>query len=226
MIYREYLKRTLDALFGILSIVVLSPVFLIIACAIKINSNGPVLFTQKRAGKNGREFDIVKFRTMLIFEESYNEDGTEMDNYDRITKVGHFLRKASLDELPQLFNIVKGDMSIVGPRPTLPYQIEKYNAYQMQRLTVRPGLTGLAQVSGRNTLTWEKKIELDVDYVKTISFVRDVFIVLKTFFVVFDTRQVGFTSPDEISKHKGDLFTDVGHGKESSSNGFMKDEKE
>src|SRR5690625_4092260 len=131
------------------------------------------------------------------------------ENDPRITKVGNILRKTSLDELPQLLNILLGDMSIVGPRPTLSYQVEKYTSKQASRVNVRPGLTGLAQVSGRNSLSWEEKIQCELDYVERLTFLRDVGIILKTVLVVLKTERIEFTKPDEISKHSGDLRKDV-----------------
>lgn len=209
MIYEKYFKRTLDVFCSLLALVILSPLFLLIGLAIKLDTRGPVFFMQERIGKNKKPFKIYKFRTMLTFEDSFYSDGTPIDNYDRITKVGNILRKTSLDELPQLINIIKGDMSIVGPRPTLAYQVEKYNSEQAKRLEVRPGLTGYAQVKGRNSLSWEEKIKYDLDYVNNISFVTDVKIVIKTIFVVLRAEKVEFTKPDEISKHSGDIRKDV-----------------
>ncbi|OAH54499.1 sugar transferase [Domibacillus aminovorans] len=210
MIYKKYLKRVVDILCSGLTLIVLAPIFLIVALAIKLDTRGPAIFTQKRIGKDKEPFKIYKFRTMLTFEDSYYEDGTPIENYDRITKVGNFLRKTSLDELPQLINIFIGDMSIVGPRPTLSYQVEKYNSHQARRLEVKPGLTGLAQVSGRNSLSWDEKIQCDIDYVSRITFIRDLKIILKTVLIVLKTEKVEFTRPDEISKHNGDVLKDVG----------------
>lgn len=209
MIYRKFFKRIMDIICSGLALLVLSPVFLVIALAIRVDTRGPVIFTQKRVGKDKEPFKIYKFRTMLTFEDSFYEDGTPIENYDRITKVGNFLRKTSLDELPQLINIFIGDMSIVGPRPTLQYQVEKYNSTQVRRLVVRPGLTGHAQVSGRNSLSWEEKIQCDLDYVDRVTFLRDIKIILKTVLVVLKTERVEFTRPDDISKHSGDVRKDV-----------------
>lgn len=209
MIYRKFLKRVMDIICSGLALLVLSPIFLLIALAIRVDTRGPVIFTQKRVGKEKEPFKIYKFRTMLTFEDSFYEDGTPIENYDRITKVGNILRKTSLDELPQLINIFIGDMSIVGPRPTLQYQVEKYNSTQLRRLEVRPGLTGHAQVSGRNSLSWEEKIQCDLDYVNRVTFLRDIKIILKTILVVLKTEKVEFTRPDDISKHSGDVRKDV-----------------
>lgn len=207
--YKKYFKRFIDVTVSGLSLILLFPIFLIIVVLIKIDSRGPILFTQKRVGEKGRLFRIFKLRTMLTFEDSFYPDGSPIENYDRITKIGKILRKTSIDELPQLINIFIGDMSIVGPRPTLLYQVEKYDEYQARRLDVKPGLTGLAQVNGRNSLSWEQKIQYDIDYLNNITFLNDLKIILKTFVVVFKSREIEFVSHDEISKHAGDVREDV-----------------
>lgn len=207
--YNTIIKRVLDLLISIVSIIVLSPIFLIIMMAIKLESKGPVFFSQSRVGKDGIKFKVHKFRSMLTFEESFYSDGTPIENYDRITKVGNLLRKSSLDELPQIFNILKGEMSLVGPRPTLEYQVEKYNEFQKKRLLVRPGLTGWAQVNGRNSLSWEEKIKFDVEYVEYLSLKLDLTIIFKTFGVLFKANDNSFTKPDELSKHDGKVEDDV-----------------
>lgn len=207
--YKKYFKRLIDVTVSGLSLILLFPIFLIIAVLIKIDSRGPILFTQKRVGEKGRVFRMFKFRTMLTFEDSFYPDGSPIENYDRITKIGKILRKTSIDELPQLINIFIGDMSIVGPRPTLLYQVEKYDEYQARRLDVKPGLTGLAQVNGRNSLSWEQKIQYDIDYINNITFLNDFKIILKTFVVVFKSKEIEFVSHDEISKHAGDVREDV-----------------
>lgn len=207
--YRKYFKRFIDVTASGISLILLLPIFIMIIISIKIDSNGPSLFTQKRVGKDGKEFKIFKFRTMLTFEDSFYPDGSPIENYDRITKVGNVLRKTSTDELPQLINIFIGDMSIVGPRPTLSYQVEKYDDNQARRLKVKPGLTGLAQVSGRNSLSWEQKIQYDIYYVDNITFFSDLKIILKTFVVVFKSEKIEFVAHDEISKHAGDVRDDV-----------------
>lgn len=207
--YKKYIKRLLDVIISLLAIFILSPIILIICIAIKLESKGPALFTQTRVGKNSKIFKIFKFRSMLTFEESYYEDGTPISNYDRITKVGKVLRKTSLDELPQLFNIFKGDMSLIGPRPTLEYQVEKYDNYQMKRLFVLPGLTGNAQVNGRNNLSWNEKIRYDVEYVENLTFILDLKIFFKTFSVLIKPNDNKFIKHDEISKHDSDVEKDV-----------------
>lgn len=207
--YRKHFKRFIDVTASGIAFILLSPIFLLVIVLIKIDSNGPALFTQKRVGKEGKEFKIFKFRTMLTFEDSFYPDGSPMENYDRVTKVGNILRKTSIDELPQLINIFIGDMSIVGPRPTLSYQVEKYDDNQARRLKVKPGLTGLAQVNGRNSLSWEQKIQYDIDYVDNITCLNDLKIILKTFVVVFKSERIEFIAHDEISKHAGDVREDV-----------------
>jgi len=217
--YDSYLKRLMDAVLGIFGVMVLMPLFLFVSAAIKFDSKGPVFFAQDRVGRNGEIFRILKFRTMRIFEESFNPDGSEMENYARVTKVGRFLRKTSIDELPQLINIILGDMSIVGPRPTLPYQVEKYSDYQKRRLLVRPGLTGLAQISGRNSLSWEEKIELDIKYAESVGFVQDLMIILKTLPVVLKAEKQDFVIHDRISQHEGGVLSDVGAKEHKSDHG-------
>lgn len=159
-----YIKRIFDIVISIMALVILSPLLLIIGLAIKIGSKGPIFFTQKRLGKNGKEFNIYKFRTMVDNAENMGRGIfiTESDN--RITNIGKILRITSLDELPQLINVIKGDMSIVGPRPPLtyyPYVYDDYDFEKKQRFNVRPGITGYAQIKGRNNLNWNEKIKLE-----------------------------------------------------------------
>ena len=169
---------------------------------IKLDSKGPVFFKQERVGKNGELFTIYKFRTMVENAENMGTGYRVKHEDPRITKTGNFLRKTSLDELPQLINIVKGEMSIVGPRPTLKYQAEEYNDYQWQRLKVKPGVTGLAQINGRQSLTWKEKIDYDVQYVNNRSFLLDLKIIFKTFFILFDTST---THKEELKEEDEEL---------------------
>lgn len=177
-------KRLFDFVMSALMIVILIPVLLIIPVAIRLTSKGPAVFMQKRVGKNGKEFEIYKFRTMLIPEERIDKNGNVLEPNGSITKVGAFLRRTSLDELPQLFNILKGDMSFVGPRPMIPSQVAKISEYHKTRHKMRPGVTGLAQVNGRNDLTWDKKLEFDMQYVEHFSLAMDISIFIKTVRVV------------------------------------------
>lgn len=187
--YKKYIKRILDFILSLLATIVLSPLFLVIAIIIKIDSRGPTFFLQERLGKDGKVFKIIKFRTMIPNAEKIG-DGlkvkTESDN--RITRIGKILRKTSLDELPQLINVIKGEMSIVGPRPPVTYHPHKYEEYREEqkiRFKVRPGITGLAQVRVRNSASWDKRIKIDIEYVDKISFTMDIKIVLKTVVKVF-----------------------------------------
>lgn len=193
-------KSIFDFLLAAILLIPLFPILLLEALAIALDSKGPVLFPQERVGKGGRPFTMLKFRTMIPPEHSLDPEGKLKPDDERITRLGRFLRKTSLDELPQIFNILMGQMSFVGPRPTLAYQVDRYTDFQRRRLEVKPGITGLAQVSGRNNLTWEEKIKLDVQYVDTRSFVVDLVITLKTFRVVFQRDGVQFVKNDDISR--------------------------
>jgi len=170
-------------------IVILLPVVAVIAIAIRDSSKGPAIFRQKRAGKDGRPFVFYKFRTMKVGVEPFGPSPKSGED-PRLTKVGRFLREHSLDELPQLFNILKGDMSIVGPRPLYVSQMAEWNERQKKRLLVKPGLTGLAQVSGRGELTKEEKLELDVRYVETAGLSTDIKIILATIAQVFGRKSI------------------------------------
>lgn len=199
--FHLFLKRTIDIVAGCLLVLMLIavPVLIVVPIAIKLTSKGPAVFTQERVGKDGKIFKIYKFRTMLIPEESFDSNGEPLDNYDRITKVGNFLRKTSLDELMQVFNVINGTMSLVGPRPTLKYQVDKYTKEQLHRLDMRPGITGLAQVNGRNELSWEEKINYDIQYINNFSIWLDIKILFKTIAVVFKREGIEFTQNDSIS---------------------------
>ena len=195
------IKRIADILISAVMILILIaiPVFIVIPIAIRLDSKGPAVFTQDRAGKDGKVFKIYKFRTMLIPEESYDAEGNPLAPKQRITKVGRILRKTSLDELMQLFNVLNGTMSIVGPRPTLPYQIERYTPEQRRRLEMRPGVTGWAQVNGRNDLSWTEKIEYDIEYINKFSLWLDLKILFKTVAVVLKSEGIEFVKNDVIN---------------------------
>lgn len=175
--YRLFFKRFLDFILSLLAIIVLSPILLVVAILVRIKLGRPVLFNQERPGKNEKIFKLYKFRTMTNERDA---DGNLLPDEIRLTKFGKFLRSTSLDELPELINIIKGDMSIVGPRPLLVRYLPLYNKKQKHRHDVRPGFTGYAQVNGRNTISWEEKFDLDVYYVNHISFFMDIKIILKT----------------------------------------------
>lgn len=198
---QRFLKRATDIGVSVIGLMLLAPVFVGIAVAIKLDSLGPVFFRQERVGKDGRIFRIFKFRTMVQNTAEHPLGYHTNDADPRVTKVGRFLRAYSLDELPQFFNILVGDMSLVGPRPTLPYQVEKYNDFQRRRLLVPPGVTGLAQVNGRNQLTWPQRIERDVWYVDHWSYWLDLKILWQTVGVVLRSEGVyNDGTPDEISQ--------------------------
>lgn len=179
--YRNVIKRLLDFLLSLAAIVVLSPVMLIVAILVRIKLGSPVLFKQPRPGKNEKVFNMYKFRTMT---DEKDENGELLPDEVRLTKFGKTLRSTSLDELPELFNILKGDMSIVGPRPLLVRYLPLYNERQRHRHDVRPGFTGLAQINGRNSISWEEKFEWDIKYVEHVTFLQDCRIVLQTVRVV------------------------------------------
>lgn len=185
-----------------LLLIILSPLMLLSAILIALNHDGPILFKQKRPGKKGKIFTVYKFRTMST--KLYDENGRELSDFERMTKIGRLLRKTSVDELPQLFNIIKGDMSFIGPRPLLTEYLDLYSPEQMRRHDVLPGISGWAQVNGRNALTWDEKFAYDVYYVDHYSFLMDIKIFIKTIENVI--RQDGINSGKEntMEKFKGD----------------------
>lgn len=195
----EITKRLMDILLSLIAIIFLMPIFIIVAIAIKIEDpKGKIIFTQERNGVYPTTFKMYKFRSMVhnaeeLLEELNNQNELtgpvfKMKEDPRITKVGKFIRKTSIDELPQLFNILKGDMSLVGPRPPIPREVEKYNEYQLQRLSVKPGLTCIWQVSGRNSIDFDQWIELDLQYIRERSILLDIKLIFKTFFVLFGDK--------------------------------------
>lgn len=211
--FQLFLKRLVDIVASLIGIILLTviPVLIIVPIWIKLDSKGPAVFTQDRTGKGGKTFKIYKFRTMRIPEDSLDENGEQLEPKKRITKAGKFLRKTSIDELMQLFNVLKGDMSIVGPRPTLPYQMERYDERQLHRLDMRPGVTGWAQVNGRNDLTWTEKIEYDLEYVENYSLWFDIKILFKTVGVVFKSEGIEFNKNDRITAKSGAESKDGGN---------------
>lgn len=191
-------KRIIDIIGSLIGLILLSPILIIVGILIKFESKGPIVFTQKRVGKDGKEFDMYKLRSMVVNAEEIKEKLKEqnemsgpmfkMKDDPRITKVGKFIRKTSIDELPQLVNVLKGDMSLVGPRPSLPNEVKEFETWMLKRLNVKPGLTCYWQVMGRNNIDFEDWMKLDVKYVNERSFCLDIKLIFKTFFVLFGDK--------------------------------------
>lgn len=196
-LYERYFKRPQDFLCALAAMIVLSPIMLITALLVRIKLGSPVLFKQERPGLNGKIFTLYKFRTMTDKKDCHGE---LLPDEVRLTKFGKLLRSTSLDELPELFNILKGDMSVVGPRPLLVEYLPRYNAHQARRHEVRPGFTGLAQVNGRNSITWEEKFDWDVKYVDHITFLNDWKIIFKTVGTV--AKREGISSETSVTMEK------------------------
>lgn len=188
-IYQKYIKRLLDIVLSLFAIIILSPLLLILYTLVRFKLGSPAIFAQERPGKDEKIFKLYKFRSMTNQKDSY---GNLLPDEQRLTSFGRKLRSTSLDELPELFNILKGDMSIVGPRPLLVDYLDLYNEKQKHRHDVRPGLTGLAQINGRNTLSWEDRFDKDIKYIEIISFIVDLKIIFDTFKIVL--RRDGINS--------------------------------
>ena len=199
--YEKYIKRLLDIILAIISIVILSPIFLILIVCVYIKLGSPVIFKQKRPGKDEKIFSLYKFRTMTDERE---EGGRLLPDEERLNSFGKKLRSTSLDEIPELLNIIKGDMSFVGPRPLLVQYLPLYNEKQKHRHDVRPGFTGLAQVNGRNSISWEEKFEWDIRYVENITFLNDCKIILKTIKIVFKREGISSNSSVTMEEFKGE----------------------
>lgn len=180
--YEKFIKRPQDFILSLFALIVLSPILIIVAILVRTKLGSPILFTQNRPGLNEKIFKMYKFRTMT---DEKDDDGKLLSDSVRLTKFGKMLRATSLDELPELLNIIRGDMSIVGPRPLLIEYLPKYNDQQKRRHDVRPGLTGLAQVNGRNAISWEDKFIKDVEYIENITFIQDMRLILETIKKVF-----------------------------------------
>lgn len=193
-VYERCVKRILDFVLALIALIVLSPVLLIVWCLVRIKLGSPAIFKQERPGRNGKVFRLYKFRTMT---DARDENGELLPDEVRLTHFGKILRSTSLDELPELWNILKGDMSIVGPRPLLVRYLPLYNERQKHRHDVRPGFTGLAQVNGRNAISWEEKFEWDVKYVENVTFLQDIKIILNTVKVVL--KRDGISSDNSVT---------------------------
>lgn len=192
--YKNYIKCVIDFLIAFVALVLLSPIFIIVLILLSIHNNGKPFFFQQRPGKKEKIFKVIKFKTM---NDKKDINGDLLSDSERLTKVGNFVRKTSLDELPQLLNVLKGDMSLIGPRPLLIEYLPLYNENQQRRHNVRPGITGLAQINGRNAISWKKKFEYDVEYVDNLSFISDVKIFFKTFIKVFKSE--GISKEGEVT---------------------------
>ncbi len=175
--YKSFFKRLIDVCFSLVGLIILLPIFILVSLLLFFANDGKPFFFQKRPGKKGKIFNIVKFKTM---NDRRDLNGTLLPDEDRLTKIGSFVRKTSLDEIPQLLNVVIGDMSLIGPRPLLTNYLHLYNDFQNRRHEVKPGITGWAQVNGRNAISWDKKFEYDVWYVDNVSFILDCKIIIKT----------------------------------------------
>ena len=198
--YNRYVKRIIDIICALLAIMVFWWLYLIVAVLVRIKLGTPVIFKQQRPGKNEKIFTLYKFRTMT---DKKDENGNLLPDSERLTKFGKLLRSTSLDELPELVNIIKGDMAIVGPRPLLVGYLPLYNEEQKHRHDVRPGLTGLAQVNGRNSISWEKKFKDDLKYVNKITFIGDTKIILKTVGKVFKREGISQENSATMEKFQG-----------------------
>ncbi|KRD07481.1 UDP-galactose phosphate transferase [Flavobacterium sp. Root901] len=199
--YKVVFKPALDFLVAFIGFLILSPIFFIVTIGLCFANQGKPFFFQNRPGKSGKIFKIIKFRTM---NEKKDSQGELLSDAERITKIGQFVRKTSLDEIPQLLNVLKGDMSIIGPRPLLPEYLPLYNEFQKQRHDVKPGITGWAQVNGRNAISWQDKFTFDVWYVENLSFLLDLKIILKTFKKVIVSEGINAANVATIDRFNGE----------------------
>lgn len=199
-LYIKYLKRLLDLFLSLIAIIILSPVLLIVTILVRIKLGSPVIFKQKRPGLNEKVFTLYKFRTMTDKRDKFGE---LLSDSERLTSFGKLLRSTSLDELPELFNILIGDMSIIGPRPLLVQYLPLYNEHQKRRHDTKPGLSGLAQVNGRNAISWEDKFDLDVEYVENLSFILDCKIIFMTIKKVFEREGINSETSATMEPFKG-----------------------
>ena len=198
--YKNFIKPAIDFVLALVGFLFLSPVFVLVAIGLFFANDGKPFFFQLRPGKDGKIFKIIKFKTMT---DKKDENGNLLPDADRLTKIGSFVRKTSLDEIPQLLNVIKGDMALVGPRPLLPQYLELYNDFQRRRSEVKPGITGWAQVNGRNSISWEKKFEYDVWYVDHVSFLLDIKILIMTVLKVVKSEGINEQGQATSEEFKG-----------------------
>lgn len=199
--YKKYFKRLLDVMISVFVLMLFSPILIILAILIRINLGAPIIFKQKRPGKNGKIFEIYKFRTMNSDKDVH---GNLLPDNERLTSFGRFIRSTSLDELPELINILKGEMSLVGPRPLLVEYLNLYNDEQKHRHDVLPGLTGWAQVNGRNAISWNEKFKYDLEYVENMSFLFDLKVVFYTIKIVLTRSGINQSSFNTMDKFRGE----------------------
>lgn len=192
--YKKIIKRFLDFIIALIGLILILPLFVLVIVGLFFANHGKPFFFQLRPGKNGQLFKIIKFKTM---NDKKDENGNLLSDAHRLTRIGNFVRKTSLDELPQLLNVLKGDMSLIGPRPLLPEYLPLYNESQRRRHEVKPGITGWAQVNGRNAISWEQKFEYDVWYIENVSFLLDLKILYQTIKKVF--KREGITAENSVS---------------------------
>ncbi|WP_337365917.1 sugar transferase [Phascolarctobacterium sp.] len=198
--YKKFIKRILDIILSLIALIILLPLLILISILVRIKLGSPVFFRQLRPGKNEKIFGVLKFRTMT---DERDESGNLLSDDIRLTKFGQFLRSTSIDELPELLNILKGDMSIVGPRPLLVQYLERYTEEQKHRHDVKPGLTGLAQVNGRNGIAWDEKFKYDIEYAKNVTFYGDCKIILQTVMKVFGREGISSATSVTMEEFKG-----------------------
>ncbi|MCU7548485.1 sugar transferase [Chitinophagaceae bacterium LB-8] len=202
-VYLSFIKPVLDFLVSFVAFICFLPIFIIVVIILFFANDGKVFFLQRRPGKNERIFSIIKFKTM---NDRKDKEGNLLPDEKRLTPVGKFIRKTSLDEIPQLINVIKGDMSIIGPRPLLVEYLSLYNSQQRRRHEVKPGITGWAQVNGRNAISWDQKFEKDIWYVEHISFWLDVKIALRTLYKVFKSEGINSASSVTMEKFSGSIL--------------------
>jgi len=200
--YRIFFKQFLDSFLALLGFAIFLPIFIVLVVLLFINNKGKPFFYQNRPGKDGICFNVIKFKTM---NDRKDQQGNFLADADRLTSLGAFIRKTSLDEIPQLINVIKGDMSLIGPRPLLPEYLALYNEHQSQRHNVKPGITGWAQINGRNAISWQEKFDLDVWYVNHMSLSLDIKIFFKTILKVFKSEGINQNGQVTMEKFKGNI---------------------
>lgn len=203
MFYKIFTKRLIDIIISLICLIILTPILIIVTLNLLIANKGKVFFVQKRPGRNEHIFMILKFKTM---NDKRDKDNNLLSDAERLTKIGKLIRKTSLDEIPQLINVLKGDMSLIGPRPLLIEYLPLYNEKQKRRHSVKPGITGLAQVNGRNAISWEQKFEYDVEYIDQLSFWGDMKILLLTVMKVFKSEGISQNGEATMQPFKGTKY--------------------